>query len=64
MVLDFCLYININYTYIVYIVLTFWKSRSCGCLIPGRVQGQTGRGFGQPGLVEGDPDHGRGVGTG
>ena len=37
---------------------------SCGCPLPGSVQGQVGRGFGQPGLVEGVPAHGRGVGTG
>ena len=30
---------------------------------PGRVQGWVGRGFGQPGLVEGVPAHGKGVGT-
>ena len=35
--------------------------RSCGCPHPGRVQGQVGRGFEQPGLVEGVPAHGRGV---
>ena len=29
--------------------------RSCGCPLPGRVQGQVGWGFGQPGLVEGVP---------
>ena len=32
---------------------------SCGC----PTQGQVGRGLGQPGLVEGVPAHGRGVGT-
>ena len=37
--------------------------RSCGCPLPGRVQGQVGQGFGQPGLVEGGPAQGRGVGT-
>jgi len=26
--------------------------RSCGCPLPGSVQGQAGRGFEQPGLVE------------
>ena len=36
--------------------------RSCGCPLPGRVQGQVGWGFGQPGLVEGVPACGRGVG--
>ena len=36
--------------------------RSCGCPLPGRVQGQVGRGFGQPGLVEGVPACGRGAG--
>jgi len=38
--------------------------RSCGCSLPGRVQGQAGQGFEQPGLVEGVPAHGRGVETG
>ena len=33
--------------------------RSCGCPLPGRVQGQAGRGFGQPGLVEGVPARAR-----
>jgi len=37
--------------------------RSCGCHLPGSVQGQVGWGFEQPGLVEGVPAHGRGVGT-
>ena len=37
--------------------------RGCGCPIPGSVQGQAGWGFEQPGLVEGVPAHGRGVGT-
>ena len=37
--------------------------RSCGCPLPGRVQGQVGWGFGQPGLVEGVPAHGRGMGA-
>jgi len=35
--------------------------RSCGCPLPGSVQGQVGWGFEQPGLVEGVPVHGRGV---
>jgi len=34
--------------------------RSCGCPLPGSVQGQVGCGFEQPGLVEGVPAHGRG----
>ena len=35
--------------------------RSCGCPIPGRVQGQVGhRGLEQPALGEGVPAHGRG----
>jgi len=29
--------------------------RSCGCPLPGRVQGQVGRGSAHPGLVEGVP---------
>jgi len=37
--------------------------KSCGCLIPGSVQGQVGWGFEQPDLVESVPAHGRGVGT-
>ncbi|GAB0204204.1 hypothetical protein GRJ2_002886000 [Grus japonensis] len=37
--------------------------RGCGSPIPGSVQGQVGWGFGQPGLVEGVPAHGRGVAT-
>ena len=37
--------------------------RSCGCPLPGIVQGQAGWGFEQPDLVEGVPAHGRGVGT-
>jgi len=37
--------------------------RSCGCPLPGSVQGQAGRGFEHPGLVEGVPAHGRGAGT-
>ena len=37
--------------------------RGCGCPIPGSVQGQAGWGFEQPGLVEGVPARGRGVGT-
>jgi len=34
--------------------------RSCGCALPGSVQGQVGWGFEQPGLVEGVPALGRG----
>ena len=37
--------------------------RSCGCPLPGSVQGQVGWGSEQPGLVEGVPAHGRGVGA-
>ena len=33
---------------------------SCGCYIPGCIQGQSGCGSGQLGLVVGDPAHGRG----
>ena len=32
--------------------------RSCGCPIPGSVQGEVGWGFEQAGLVEGVPVHG------
>jgi len=35
----------------------------CGCPIPAGIQGQAGCGFGHPGLVVGDPAHGRGVET-
>ena len=38
--------------------------RSCGCPLPGRVQGQVGRAFGQLGLVEGVPARGRRLGLG
>jgi len=38
--------------------------RSCGCHLPGSVQGQVGQGFEHPGLVESVPAHGRWVGTG
>jgi len=41
-----------------------WLPREVGCSLPGSVQGQAGWGFGKLGLVEGVPDHGRGVGTG
>ena len=37
--------------------------RSCGCPLPGSVHDQAGWGFEQPGLVEGVPAHGRGLGT-
>jgi len=37
--------------------------RSCGCPLPGSVQGQVGWGSEQPGLVDGVPAHGKGVGT-
>jgi len=37
--------------------------RSCGCPLPGSVQGQVGRSSEQPGLVADVPAHGRGVGT-
>jgi len=37
--------------------------RSCGCPLPGRVQGQVGWSSEQPGQVEDVPAHGRGVGT-
>jgi len=35
--------------------------RSCGCPLPGSVQGQVGWSSEHPGLVEGVPAHGRGV---
>jgi len=37
--------------------------RSCGCPLPGGVQGQVGWGSEEHGPVEGVPAHGRGVGT-
>jgi len=37
--------------------------KSCGCPLPGSVQGQIGWGFEQPGLVEGIPARDRGVET-
>jgi len=37
--------------------------RSCGCPLPGRVQGQAGWSSEQPGVVEGVSAHGRRVGT-
>jgi len=37
--------------------------RSCGCLLPGSVQGQVGWSSEQPDLVEDVLAHGRGVGT-
>jgi len=37
--------------------------RSCGCPLPGSVQGQVGWSFEQPGLVEDVPAHSRAVGT-
>jgi len=38
--------------------------RSCGCPLPRSVQGKFGWAFGQPGLVEGVPAHGRAIGAG
>mgnify|MGYP001855533296 CR=1 FL=1 len=35
----------------------------CGCPIPGSIQGQTGCGSKQPGLVVGNPDRSGGVET-
>jgi len=40
------------------------SQRSCGCPLPGSVQGQVGQGSEHPALVEGVPAHDRGVGTG
>jgi len=37
--------------------------RSCGCPLPGSVQSKVGWGCEKPGLVEGVPSRGRGVGT-
>ena len=47
-------------------VLRPWHRLPRGCgypWLPGSVEGQVGWGFGQRGLVEGVPAHGRGVGT-
>jgi len=33
----------------------------CGCPIPAGIQGQAGCGSGQPGLVDSDPAHSRGL---
>ncbi len=38
--------------------------RSCGCPIPGGVQGQVGSDLGQPNLVAGNPAHSTKVGSG
>ena len=38
------------------------SQRSCGCPIPGSVQGQAGWGFEQAGLAEGVPVYGKGIG--
>jgi len=40
-----------------------FSQRSCGYSSSGRVQGQVGLGFEQPGLVEGVPVLGRGIRT-
>jgi len=37
--------------------------RSCGCPVPGSVEGQVGREFKKPGLVESVPAHGKGGGN-
>lgn len=39
------------------------SQKSFECPISGRVHGQVGRGFEQPGLLEVVPSHGSGVGT-
>ena len=46
-----------------YETLAQLAQRNCGCPLPGSVQGQARRGFEQPGLVEGVPAHGKGVGS-
>ena len=40
-------------------ILAYAAQRSCGCPIPGGVQGQVGCGPGQPEQVRGSPAHGR-----
>jgi len=42
--------------------LAWVVQRSCGCPLPGSVQGQVGWAFEHPGLVEGVIAHGRGGG--
>lgn len=37
-------------------------SRSCGCPVPGNVQGPAGQGLEKPGSVEGVPTHGSAAG--
>jgi len=39
------------------------SQRSCGCSLPGSVQGKAGQGFEQPGVVEDVAAHVKGVGT-
>jgi len=45
------------------VALALAAQRSCGCPIPGSVQGQVGWDFEQPDLVGGGPTHSRGVET-
>jgi len=52
-----CLYIVVRNK------LFFFPQRSCGCSIPGGIQGQFGWGPGQPDLAVGSPDHSREVET-
>jgi len=42
-------------------VLEQVAQRRCGCPISGGIQGQVGWDPGQPDLVAGNPDHGRGM---
>ena len=42
-------------------VLEWVAQGGCGCPIHGSIQGQAGRGSGQPGLLVGDPTHSRGL---
>jgi len=44
--------------------LTQTAQSSCGCPIPGGVQGQVGWGPGQPEMLGGNFDHNTGIGTG
>jgi len=44
-------------------MLVYTFERSCGCSLPGSVQGQAGWGFEHPGCVEGVAVDGRGVAT-
>lgn len=61
----FCLYLYNNHTHLQLISLYLhFAQRSCWCPIPGSVKGQVEWGCEHSNLVEGVPNHGRGVETG